>query len=97
MYSAASQVPQKNDALSDGLLESWVGMQQIRVNCYRAFHSADQVQDHNALLKSMHIQRVKSSCLRVGSNLGSPTALSATATGHGYIGLDCELSVRRML
>ena len=29
--------------------------QQIRVNCYRAFHSADQVQDHNALLKSMHI------------------------------------------
>ena len=64
MYSAASQVPQKNDALSDGLLESWVGTQQIRVNCYRAFHSADQVQDHNALLKSMHIQRVKSSCLR---------------------------------
>ena len=42
---------------------------------------------YDALLKSMHIQRVKSSCLRVGSNLGSPTALSATATEHGYIGL----------
>ena len=77
--------------------ESWAGTQQIRVNCYRAFHSADQVQDHNALLQSMHIQRVKSSCLRVGSNLGSPTALSATATEHGYIGLDCQLSVRRLL
>ena len=35
--------------------ESWVETQQIRVNCYRAFHAADQVQDHNALLKSMHI------------------------------------------
>ena len=29
--------------------------------------------------------------------LGSPTALSATATEHGYIGLDCQLSVRRLL
>ena len=27
------------------------------MNCYRAFHAADQVQDHNALLKSMHILR----------------------------------------
>ena len=42
------------------------------------------------------LQRVKSSCLRVGSNLGSPTALSPTATEHGYIGLDCQLSVRRL-
>ena len=69
----------------------------LHLNCYRAFHSADQVQDHNALLKSMHIQRVKSSCLRVESNLGSPIALSATATEHDYIGLDCQLSVRRLL
>ena len=29
--------------------------------------------------------------------LGSSTALSATATEHGYIGLDCQLSVRRLL
>ena len=36
--------------------ESWVGMQQIRVNCYRAFHSTDQAQDRNALLESMHMQ-----------------------------------------
>ena len=28
---------------------------------------------------------------------GSPTALRATATEHGYIGLDCQLSVRRLL
>ena len=24
------------------------------MNCYSALHAADQVQDHNALLKSMH-------------------------------------------
>ena len=30
----------------------------------------------NALLKSMHIHCVKSSCLHVGNDLGSPTALS---------------------
>ena len=34
---------------------SSIGTQQIRANCYRAFHFADQAQDHNALLKSMHI------------------------------------------
>jgi hypothetical protein len=27
------------------------------VNCYRAFHSTNQAQDHNSLLKSMHMQR----------------------------------------
>ena len=77
--------------------ENWVGKQRIKKQWYGAFRSTYQAPDHNALLKSMHIQCVKSSCLRVGSNLGSPTALSATATEHGYIGLDCQLSVRRLL
>ena len=35
-----------------------VGLGCMReVNCYRAFHSTNQAQDHNSLLKSMHMQR----------------------------------------
>jgi hypothetical protein len=69
----------------------------IKANCYRAFCSTDQTQDHNALLQSMHISAgnairttmalSRDNCLCVGSNLGPPIALSTTATEHDYIGL----------
>ena len=62
--------------------ESWVGTQQIRVNCYRAFHSADQVQDHNALLKSMHMQRGDLLAWSLESQFLSASVATMTATEH---------------
>ena len=36
---------------------NWFQTQLVKANCYRAFHSTRQAQDHNSLLKSMHVQR----------------------------------------
>ena len=67
---------------------SWVGTQQIWVNCYRAFHSTDYVQDYNALLKSMHCYNAAHASVEAAfkSTPCLPSGwLRHTATEHVFI------------